>query len=113
MNWRNQNITAKDLLQVMRIKDQFIILEKNYLRRTNGQGVNWPSTSSLVPEIVEIGNLPLYDQDLDDEGQPPTAWTGFRNRLQSFDGVLFVTPEYNRSIPGPLKNTLDVGSCPY
>jgi chromate reductase len=67
----------------------------------------------LSLEIVEIGDLPLYDQDLDDENRPPAEWTEFRHRLQGFDGVLFVTPEYNRSVPGVLKNAIDVGSRPY
>jgi len=68
---------------------------------------------SLKLEIIEIGGLPLYDQDLDDEGRPPSAWIEFREHVKSFDGVLFVTPEYNRSVPGVLKNALDVGSRPY
>jgi chromate reductase, NAD(P)H dehydrogenase (quinone) len=68
---------------------------------------------SLNLEIIEIGGLPLYNQDYDDEGRPPVAWTTFREYLRSFDGVLFVTPEYNRSMPGVLKNALDVGSRPY
>ena len=68
---------------------------------------------SLNFEIIEIGVLPLYDQDLDDEGRPPSAWTEFRERVKSFDGLLFVTPEYNRSVPGVLKNAIDVGSRPY
>jgi chromate reductase, NAD(P)H dehydrogenase (quinone) len=68
---------------------------------------------SLKLEIIEIGGLPLYDQDLDDEGRPPAAWKDFRERVKSFDGLLFVTPEYNRSVPGVLKNAIDVGSRPY
>ena len=68
---------------------------------------------SLKFEIIEIGGLPLYNQDHDDEGKPPSAWTTFRERVKSFDGFLFVTPEYNRSVPGVLKNALDVGSRPY
>lgn len=65
----------------------------------------------LKLEIVEIGDLPLYNQDLED-GTPPAAWTAFRDRVRSFDAVLFVTPEYNRSVPAALKNALDVGSRP-
>jgi len=68
---------------------------------------------SLKLEIIEIGGLPLYDQDYDDEGKPPSAWTEFREQVKSFDGFLFVTPEYNRSVPGVLKNAIDVGSRPY
>ena len=68
---------------------------------------------SLALEIIEIEKLPLYNQDYDDEGKPPKEWTEFRERVKPFDGVLFVTPEYNRSVPAVLKNALDVGSRPY
>ncbi len=72
--------------------------------------------SGLAPEglrlgIVEIGGLPLYNQDLD--AAPPAAWTAFRDAIRAADAVLFVTPEYNRSVPGALKNAIDVGSRPY
>jgi chromate reductase len=69
--------------------------------------------ASLRLEIVEIGQLPHYDQDADDESRPPAEWTAFRERIRPVDAVLFVTPEYNRSIPGVLKNAIDVGSRPY
>lgn len=65
----------------------------------------------LALEIVEIGGLGFYDQDLDDD--VPEAWTRFRDRIRAADAVLFVTPEYNRSVPGVLKNAIDVGSRPY
>jgi chromate reductase len=64
----------------------------------------------LSTEIVEIRDLPLYDFDL--EESPPAAWTTFRERVTRADAVLFVTPEYNRSVPGALKNAIDVGSRP-
>jgi len=62
--------------------------------------------------VVEIGSLPLFNQDLEG-GAEPAAWTEFRNKVRATQGVLFVTPEYNRSVPGALKNALDVGSRPY
>ena len=68
-----------------------------------------PETLSL--RIVEIGQLPLYNQDLDNT--PPEAWTAFRDEMKLFDAVLFVTPEHNRSVPAALKNALDIGSRPY
>ncbi|MES2218720.1 MAG: NAD(P)H-dependent oxidoreductase [Pseudomonadota bacterium] len=68
-----------------------------------------PPTISM--EFVEIGQLPLYNQDLDNN--PPQAWVTFREQMKKFDGVLFATPEYNRSVPAPLKNAIDVGSRPY
>jgi len=67
--------------------------------------------ASLALGIVEIGQLPLYNQDLDDA--PPPEWTAFRDRIRASDAVLFVTPEYNRSVPGVLKNAIDVGSRPH
>jgi chromate reductase len=67
---------------------------------------------TLDMEIVEIGQLPLYNED-DDTANPPATFTEFRNRIRDVDGVLFCTPEYNRSIPGALKNAIDVGSRPY
>ena len=67
--------------------------------------------SSLKLSVVEIGDLPLYNQDVDSD--PPAVWTAFRKRIKAADAVLFVTPEYNRSVPAPLKNALDVGSRPY
>jgi len=66
---------------------------------------------SLKLEIVEIGNLQIYNQDLD--ASPPPEWTAFRDRIRRADAVLFITPEYNRSVPAPLKNAIDVGSRPY
>ncbi len=64
----------------------------------------------LQLEIVEIRDLPLYNDDL--EANVPAAWTTYRDRLRPADAVLFVTPEYNRSVPGALKNAIDVGSRP-
>jgi chromate reductase len=66
---------------------------------------------SLLLEIVEIGQLPLYNQD--DEGNPPAASAAFKKRIGEADAVLFVTPEYNRSVPGVLKNAIDIASRPY
>ena len=66
---------------------------------------------SLECTIVEIGDLPLFSQDL--EANPPEQWIKFRDAIRDVDGVLFVTPEYNRGIPGALKNAIDVGSRPY
>lgn len=67
--------------------------------------------SSLSCTIVEIGDLPLYNED--SEADPPAAWKAFRAALAGVDAILFATPEYNRSIPGGLKNAIDVGSRPY
>ena len=66
---------------------------------------------NLSLELVEIGDLPLYNEDSD--ANPPGKYRAFRERIKTCDGVLFVTPEYNRSVPGVLKNAIDVGSRPY
>jgi len=66
---------------------------------------------NLDCSMIEIGDLPLYNQDLDTN--PPEQWTRFRQQVGAADGVLFCSPEYNRGIPGVLKNAIDVGSRPY
>lgn len=67
--------------------------------------------SSLKLEVITPAGISFFNQDL--EGAPPADWLAFRDRLQKSNGVLFVTPEYNRSIPGVLKNAIDVASRPY
>lgn len=69
--------------------------------------------SELSVKFIEIGDLPLYNSDFDDDDNPPEAWVRFRKEVNGLDGFLFVTPEYNRSVPAVLKNALDVGSRPY
>jgi chromate reductase len=69
-------------------------------------------TPDLAFEHVELRDLPLYDQDLDPD-HPPAPWVAFRDAVRGAAGVLFATPEYNRSVPGGLKNAIDVGSRPY
>jgi chromate reductase len=66
---------------------------------------------SLKERVVEIGDLPLYNQDLETDAPPP-QWTRFSDEMRRVDAVLFATPEYNRSVPGALKNAIDVGSRP-
>lgn len=69
-----------------------------------------PTSLQLVD--IAIADLPLYNQDLE-TATPPPAWTAFRQEVMACDAILFVTPEYNRSMPGALKNALDVGSRPW
>ncbi len=88
-------------------------LRKDSFNRKMAAALIALAPSSLKLEIVEIGNLALYNQDFDDEGRPLAEWTAFRQIVKSYDGVLFVTPEYNRSVPAVLKNAIDVGSRPY
>src|SRR5689334_21567837 len=86
-------------------------LRKDSLNRKIALALAELAGPALDIQIHEIGHLPLYNQDLD--GNAPAAWVDFRNRIRPADAVLFVTPEYNRSIPGVLKNAIDVASRPY
>jgi len=63
-------------------------------------------------QFVEIGDLPVYNPDLEGENAPP-SWLELRRQISAADAVLFATPEYNRSVPGCLKNAIDVGSRPF
>jgi chromate reductase, NAD(P)H dehydrogenase (quinone) len=87
-------------------------LRKDSLNRKMALAMARAAPPSLKLEIVEIGELPHYNEDLE-KGATPPAWTAFRNQMKSADAVLFVTPEFNRSVPGALKNAVDVGSRPY
>jgi chromate reductase len=87
-------------------------LRKDSFNRKMALALAAMAPPTLKLEIVEIGDLPHYNQDLDPD-QPPAPWVAFRQRIAASDAVLFVTPEYNRSVPGVLKNAIDVGSRPY
>lgn len=67
--------------------------------------------ASLKLDVTTLNGISFFNQDL--EGNPPADWLAFREKIQKADGVIFVTPEYNRAIPGVLKNAIDVGSRPY
>ncbi|HEX8613135.1 MAG TPA: NADPH-dependent FMN reductase [Telluria sp.] len=86
-------------------------LRKDSFNRKVAKTLMLLAPPTLEMEIVEIGQLPLYNQD--DDASPPPVYTEFRDKLRQFDGVLFCTPEYNRSVPAALKNAIDVGSRPY
>jgi chromate reductase len=86
-------------------------LRKESINRKVANALAELAPSSLKLEIVEIGQIPLYNQDFD--ADPPQAHAELRARVRAADAVLFVTPEYNRSVPGVLKNIIDVASRPY
>ena len=88
-------------------------LRKDSFNRKVANALPGLSPATLKLQIVEIGALPLYNQDDDAPGQVPPAWQAFRDQVRGTEAVLFVTPEYNRSVPGVLKNAIDVGSRPY
>jgi NAD(P)H-dependent FMN reductase len=85
-------------------------LRKASLSRKVAQALIAQAPASLACRIVEIGDLPLYNEDL--EADLPKSWSRFRSDISAADAILCVTPEYNRSMPGCLKNALDVGSRP-
>jgi chromate reductase len=86
-------------------------LRKESLNRKVARSMCAIRGDNLDCGMVEIGNLPLYNQDYD--ADPPPEYVEFRRRIAEADGVLFCSPEYNRGIPGVLKNAIDVGSRPY
>ena len=86
-------------------------LRKDSLNRKVAQSICALRNDNLDCSMIEIGDLPLYNQDSD--ANPPEQYVRFRNEVAASDGVLFVSPEYNRGIPGVLKNAIDVGSRPY
>jgi len=87
-------------------------LRKEAFTRKLARNLMLLAPSTLELDIVEIGQLPMYNQD-DETDTPPPAWTEFRDQIRAADGILFCTPEYNRSLPAVLKNAIDVGSRPY
>ena len=86
-------------------------MRKESFNRKAAKAMMLLAPPTLDLEIIEIDQLPMYNQD--DEASPPPLYTEFRDRIRQHDGILFFTPEYNRSIPGVLKNAIDVGSRPY
>ena len=86
-------------------------LRRESLSRKMANALRELAPPSMKLDIVEIRQLPLYNQDHEEE--PPRPWLDFRERVRRADAVLFVTSEYNRSVPGALKNALDVASRPY
>jgi chromate reductase len=86
-------------------------LRKDSTNRKVAQSICAIRGDNLDCSMVEIGDLPLYNEELD--MNPPAQWVRFRQQVGAADGVLFVSPEYNRGIPGVLKNAIDVGSRPY
>ena len=87
-------------------------LRKDSFNRKLANALRTMVPASLVLDEAPIRDLPLYDSDLEG-ANVPAAWMTFRQQIKASDAVLFVTPEYNRSVPGGLKNAVDVGSRPY
>src|SRR3954454_24018806 len=88
-------------------------LRRDSLNRKVARSLCALAGERLDCDLVEIGDLPLYNQDYDGAPEQPGPYRRFREEIAAADGVLFVTPEYNRGVPGVLKNAIDVGSRPY
>jgi chromate reductase, NAD(P)H dehydrogenase (quinone) len=86
-------------------------LRKDSFSRKIARAIEAEAPEGVTFEEIDISKVGFYNQDLD--GTPPAEWTDLRDKIKSADAVLFVTPEYNRSVPGVLKNAIDIGSRPY
>jgi chromate reductase len=86
-------------------------LRKAAYTRMLSRSIQDIAPSSLKFSEIGIGELPLYNQDLETD-TPPLAWTTLRNQVKSSDAILFITPEYNRGMPAAVKNAIDVGTRP-
>ena len=87
-------------------------LRRDSLNRRLAQAMTrLPAAQGHEFTFPRIGDLPLYDQD--DDPNPPAETVRLKREIRAAEGVMFVTPEYNRSIPGVLKNALDHASRPY
>ncbi len=107
--------TLKDSRMISQMTIAVLVgsLRKDSFNRRAARALASVAPGELRLEEIEIGQLPLYNEDLDTGSEIPPAWLEFRKQVKRHDGVLFVTPEYNRSVPGVLKNAIDVGSRPY
>jgi chromate reductase len=88
-------------------------LRKDSISRKVARTICALEQDRLDCKIVEIGDLPLYNQDYDGSPDEPASYSRFRDEIAAVDGILFVSPEYNRGMPAALKNAIDVGSRPY
>ena len=86
-------------------------LREGSLNRKVARSICAMRDDNLDCSMIEIGDLPLFNQDL--EMTPPEQWVRFKDQVVAVDGILFCSPEYNRGMPGVLKNAIDVGSRPY
>ncbi|MBV8798711.1 MAG: NAD(P)H-dependent oxidoreductase [Alphaproteobacteria bacterium] len=97
-----------------RVKDVAVLvgsLRKASFNRMTANALIELAPESLKLELVEIRDLPLYNQD--DDAAPPAQSASFKQRIAQAEAAIFVTPEYNRSVPGVLKNAIDIASRPY
>lgn len=87
-------------------------LRQESLNRAIARALIKLAPQGMEGEFIEIGDLPLYNPDLEGD-DVPASWTRFRDQIRGVDAVLFVTPEYNRGLPASIKNAIDVGTRPW
>ena len=107
----SKKITKNQIMKKYKIAVIVGSLRKESFNLKTAKALIALAPESLSLEILSIANLPMFNEDL--EATPPKEWLTFREQIKAADGLLFLTPEYNRSVPGVLKNALDVGSRPY
>lgn len=88
-------------------------LRKESWNRKVAQVVKGMFPEGYDVDFIEIGDLPLYNEDFDGTGKEPDSYASFRKQVEESDGFIFFTPEYNRSVPPAIKNAIDVASRPY
>lgn len=86
-------------------------LRKESFNKRLAKAVEKLAGDQLSFDMVRIDDLPLYNQDLDNNY--PETWTRLKKGIEAADAILVITPEYNRSIPGVLKNAMDIASRPW
>ena len=86
-------------------------LRKDSINRKLAKAIEKLMPAGVEFDYVEIGDLPLYNQDYDSDY--PAPYRRLKQQIESADALLFVTPEYNRSVPGVLKNAIDIASRPW
>ncbi|KYG70285.1 hypothetical protein AZI85_14170 [Bdellovibrio bacteriovorus] len=86
-------------------------ISKDSLNKKLFKAVKEMAPADIQIETFDIATLPFFSQDL--ENDPPEVAKQFKNKIKEADAALFITPEYNRSFPGVLKNAIDWGSRPY
>lgn len=105
----NKGYIEKNLFDIVVVigslrKDSLTLKMANVLKTLAPHSINL--------QLVSIANLPIYNEDIETD-EPPLEWSRYRERIKKANGILFITPEYNRSVPAVLKNAIDVGSAPH
>nr|WP_296155060.1 NAD(P)H-dependent oxidoreductase [uncultured Peptoniphilus sp.] len=88
-------------------------LRKESWNRKVAQVIKAMFPEGYEANFIEIGDLPLYNEDFEAPGMEPASYAPFREKVEASDGFIFFTPEYNRSVPPAIKNAIDVASRPY